>query len=229
MGETVAAGRVVVADAQATDAEVIEASWQAPERFGALHDRHLDALYRYAYQRVGPAAADDVVADTFLAAFAQRAGYDVGRADARPWLFGILTNKIARWSRTETAHYRAYARAGQAPGAGWTVEGVADRVAEQVSAQAMRQHLAAALGQLGQADRDVLLLIAWGQLSYDEVGHALRIPAGTVASRLNRARRKVRQALAEHGATGPPDQQGRGQQHHQDTDQQDAVNGKRNT
>ena len=205
MGETVAAG---VAEARATDAEVIEASWRAPERFGALHDRHLDALYRYAYQRVGPAAADDVVAETFLAAFAQRAGYDVGRADARPWLFGILTNKIARWRRTETAHYRAYARA---PG-GWTDEGVAERVAEQVSAQAMRRHLAAALGQLGQADRDVLLLIAWGQLSYDEVGQALRIPAGTVASRLNRARRKVRQALAGHGSTDQHDVARRGNQ-----------------
>lgn len=200
----------MAADVQATDAEVIEASWLAPERFGALHDRHLDALYRYAYQRVGPGAADDVVAETFLAAFAQRARYDVGRADARPWLFGILTNKIARWSRTETAHYRTYARAGHAPGTGWT-DGVADRVAEQVSAQAMRQHLAAALGELGQADRDVLLLIAWGQLSYDEVGQALDIPAGTVASRLNRARRKVRQALAG-----------------QATPTKDIVNGKRN-
>src|SRR5262245_36083785 len=103
----VAAGPVVAG----TDAEVIRASWQVPEEVGALHDRHVAARYRYAAQRVGPAAAEDVVAETFLAAFAQRHRYDLARADARPWLFGILTNKIARWARTEQGHLRAYARA----------------------------------------------------------------------------------------------------------------------
>ena len=186
MATTVAAG-------DATDSEIIRASWQAPDRFGTLHDRHVAALYRYACQRVGPAAAEDVVADTFVAAFAQRHRYDVARGDARPWLFGILTNRIARWGRTEKIHYRAYARAWQAP----VVDGEAERVAEQVSAQAMRGRLAAALCRLSRADRDVLLLISWGQLSYDEVAQALGIPVGTVASRLNRARRKVRKALAD--------------------------------
>jgi len=42
----------------------------------------------------------------------------------------------------------------------------------------------------------VLLLIAWEQLTYQEVSQALAIPVGTVRSRLNRARTKVRQALA---------------------------------
>jgi RNA polymerase sigma factor (sigma-70 family) len=192
-----AMGTAVAAGVGLTDAEIIEASWQAPERFGALHERHLATLYRYAYQRVGPAAAEDVVADTFLAAFAQRRTYDVRRDSARPWLYGILTNKIARWGRTESAHFRAYAR--QPAG---TVEGVADRVAEQVTAQAMRAALAAALCQLSPEDRDVLLLVAWGQLSYDEVGQALGIPTGTVASRLNRARRKVRLALGDNIGKG---------------------------
>ena len=41
----------------------------------------------------------------------------------------------------------------------------------------------------------MLLLIAWGDFSYEEVAYALRIPVGTVRSRLNRARRKVREAL----------------------------------
>jgi RNA polymerase sigma-70 factor (ECF subfamily) len=175
----------------ATDAEIIEASWQTPDRFGALHDRYLATLYRYACQRVGPAAAEDVVADTFLAAFAQRQSYDIARSDARPWLFGILTRRIARWGRAEKTNFRAYARAWQAP----VTEGVDERVADQVSAQAMRKRLAAALCRLSRADREVLLLISWGQLSYDEVAEALGIPVGTVASRLNRAKRKVREVL----------------------------------
>ncbi len=187
MVTALAAGRV----GEVTDAEIIRASWHSPDRFGALYDRYAMVLYGYACLRVGRSCADDVVADTFLAAFAQRQTYDVARSSARPWLFGILTNKIAERSRAEKIHYRAYARAWQNP----VVEGIADRVADQVTAQAQRGRLVAALRRLSAGDRHVLLLFAWGQLSYDEVAQALRIPAGTVASRLNRARRKVRAAL----------------------------------
>lgn len=173
------------------DSDVIRASLDAPERFGVLHERYAAALYRYAYQRLGAATAEDVVAETFLAAFAGRRRYDMTRASARPWLFGILTNKIARWGRAERAHQRAVIRAGEPP----ALEGMADRVAEQVSAQAERSRLMAALRGLNRADRDVVLLVSWGQLSYDEVAEALGVPAGTVGSRLNRARRKLREAL----------------------------------
>lgn len=191
MATTVAASRFV----GVTDAEIIRASWQTPDRFGALYDRYVRILYGYASLRVGPNAAEDIVADTFLAAFAQRCTYDVARDTARPWLFGILTKKIAERSRTEKIHYRAYARAWQAP----VAESLADRVTDQVSAQAMRGRLVSAIGRLGRADRHVLLLIAWGELTYDEVAQALDIPVGTVASRLNRARRKLRRALDDHG------------------------------
>ncbi|HEU4422395.1 MAG TPA: RNA polymerase sigma factor [Pilimelia sp.] len=182
-----AAGQV----GEATDAQIIRASRQSPDRFGTLYDRYATVLYGYACLRVGRVQAEDVVADTFLAAFAQRHRYDLARASARPWLFGILTNKIAERRRAETTHYRAYARAWQSP----VLEGIADRVADQVTAQARRGQLSAALSRLNPADRHVLLLVAWAQLSYDEVAQALGIPPGTVASRLNRARRKVRAAL----------------------------------
>ena len=65
----------------------------------------------------------------------------------------------------------------------------------RVSAAAVQRDLAAALAGLPAGDRDVLLLIAWADLSYDEVAVALGIPLGTVRSRLHRARRKVREAL----------------------------------
>ena len=69
-----------------------------------------------------------------------------------------------------------------------------------MSAQAARRALAAALATLAPAERDVLLLIAWGELSYAEIAEALGIPVRTVRSRLNRARRKLREAL---GGTDP--------------------------
>ncbi|RFU38096.1 RNA polymerase subunit sigma-70, partial [Actinomadura logoneensis] len=60
--------------------------------------------------------------------------------------------------------------------------------------------LAAAIAGLPAAQRDVLLLVAWAGLTYDEAGRALGIPAGTVRSRMNRVRAKLRDAL---GGTDP--------------------------
>jgi RNA polymerase sigma factor (sigma-70 family) len=60
----------------------------------------------------------------------------------------------------------------------------------------MRPLLDAALAGLPAGDRDVLLLVAFEQLSYQEVARALGIPVGTVRSRLHRARTTVRQVLA---------------------------------
>ena len=49
----------------------------------------------------------------------------------------------------------------------------------------------------------MLLLVAWADLTYAEVAQALRLPVGTVRSRLNRARRKVREAMPGHVADDP--------------------------
>ncbi len=135
--------------------------------------------------------ADDVVADTFLAAFRRRQGYDLRRPDARPWLYGIAANLIGKHRRAEVRMLRAFARTGAAP----AVDGHADRSDNRVSAAAVQRDLAAALAGLSAGDRDVLLLIAWADLSYEETATALEIPIGTVRSRLNRARRKVREVL----------------------------------
>src|SRR5579875_2772787 len=88
------------------------------------------------------------------------------------------------------------ASTGSAAPAESEVPGHAERVVADVTAQAMRPLLDSALATLPAGDRDVLLLVAWEQLSYEEVSLALAIPVGTVRSRLNRARTKVRQVLA---------------------------------
>jgi RNA polymerase sigma factor (sigma-70 family) len=117
--------------------------------------------------------------------------YDTSRPDARPWLLGILTREVSRRRRTESRHYRLLATAPpDLPHAGH-----ADDVAAAVTAHAARAPLATALAALKPADRDVLLLVAWADLTYQEVADALGVPVGTVRSRLNRARRIVRGEL----------------------------------
>lgn len=182
-----------------TDAEIIERSRHEPDAFAAIFDRHAPQIHRYLARRLGPQVADDLVAETFLTAFDKRQRYHVDRPDARPWLYGIATNLVGRHRREEARRYRVGAV--DHGGGDHAEHDHADRVAAEVTAQAVRSVLADALDGLSQEDRDVLLLIAWEQLSYEEVATALAIPVGTVRSRLNRARRKVRQALGEQDPT----------------------------
>ena len=179
------------------DAAIVAASVDEPEHFAALYGRYAGQLYRYAYRRVGAEHAEDVVADTFVAAFRRRDSYDSARPDARPWLFGIATKEIARWHRAEAARYRAFARSGAAP----DEDGMADAVAEAVSARAAAPALTEALASLAPGDRDVLLLAAWGELTYEQIATTLEIKIGTVRSRLHRARRIVRAHLRSRGWT----------------------------
>ncbi|MFJ9866595.1 RNA polymerase sigma factor [Streptomyces sp. NPDC101165] len=174
------------------DADIVVQSLEQPELFALLYDRYAPDIHRYAARRLGDTAADDITADTFLVAFRIRSRYDRTRPNARPWLYGIAGNLIGKQRRAEVRALRALARTGHDPvaeswGESW-VEDTDSRIAAQGP-------LAGALAGLSAPDRHVLLLVAWAELTYQEVAEALDIPVGTVRSRLNRARRKVRTAL----------------------------------
>jgi RNA polymerase sigma factor (sigma-70 family) len=182
------------------DADLIQRSLRDAEAFAVLYDRHAAQLHRYVARRLGDGAADDIVADAFLDAFRRRHKYDLDVRDARPWLYGIAANLIGKHSRAEIRMLRAYARTGRDPArTGDAVRG--DEIDSRLAAQAVQRDLAAALAALPAADRDVLLMIAWADLSYHEVAAALHIPVGTVRSRLHRARTKVRAALGGYDPT----------------------------
>jgi RNA polymerase sigma-70 factor (ECF subfamily) len=183
------------AGAPPDDAAIIERSARDPEAFAVLYDRHAATLHRYVARRLGEDVADDIVADTFLTAFRKRVGFDPSAArDARPWLYGIAANLIGKHARSEIRMLRAYARTGADPVL-TPREMTADDALSRVDSAAAHRDLAGALAALAQGDREVLLMIAWADLSYAEVATALGIPVGTVRSRLNRARTKVRAAL----------------------------------
>jgi RNA polymerase sigma-70 factor (ECF subfamily) len=175
----------------ADDASVIARSRHEPEVFSALFTRHAASIQRYVTRRIGPDAADDVVAETFLLAFLQRETYDQERAQALPWLYGIATNLIRRHRRDEIRLYRALARTGVDP----VTAPFTDRVDSIVTARMARRKLADALARMPANYRDPLLLVSWGDLSYEETALALGIPIGTVRSRVSRARARLRRML----------------------------------
>jgi DNA-directed RNA polymerase specialized sigma24 family protein len=167
-----------------TDAEAIAASLSEPNAFADVFDRHFDAIHRYLRRRVGSQIADELASETFAQAFEHRKRFDLDRPDARPWLYGIAHNLLRHHYRAEERALRAYARSFAADGA---------------VPPATPGDVAELLAELSPGERDVLLLVAWAELEYAEVAEALGIPVGTVRSRLNRARGRIRELLEPSG------------------------------
>ncbi|SEG98277.1 RNA polymerase sigma-70 factor, ECF subfamily [Nonomuraea solani] len=180
---------------EADDARVISESVRRPERFAILYDRYFPEIYQYLAARLGSAeAAEDLAAETFLVAFRKRRTFDAARGAVRPWLYGIATHLVSNHRRGLSRMLAAFRRARSAD----PVEaGPEDRVPARVDAASVRGPLAEALAGLSPGDRDVLLLVAVAGLSYEEVADSLGIPMGTVGSRLNRARKRVKAALGD--------------------------------
>lgn len=174
------------------DHAAISDSLGRPEAFAPVFERHARELHRFLSRRVGE-LADDLLGELFLTAFAGRASYRAELDDARPWLYGIATNLVRRHHRAEQTRYRALARV---PLAVVSPDDSGSAIAS-ADASLVRPRLAAALAGLKDADRDVLLLLAWAQLDQAEVAVALGIPVGTVRSRLHRARRQLQPVLAD--------------------------------
>ncbi|HSJ43588.1 MAG TPA: sigma-70 family RNA polymerase sigma factor [Euzebyales bacterium] len=178
-----------------TDAEVIGCSVRSPESFGELFDRHATTMFRYFVRRVGPDDADSLLGELFRIAFEKRTDFDTGRAEARPWLYGIASNLLARHRQREARRLDATARLVN------TSIIAPDRFSEvdaRLDASRLFPDVAAAIATLPQAERDTLLLFAWEGMPYHQIATALDVPVGTVRSRLHRARGRLRELVGEH-------------------------------
>jgi RNA polymerase sigma-70 factor (ECF subfamily) len=157
------------------------------EAFGRLVDPHLPSLHRSAVAMLArdrASDAEDVVQDTMLAAFRGLSGFK-GRSSFRTWLVAILVQQVAlarrktlRWSfsqpETEPAGNDDFVRRADA-----------------------RMDVMEMLNWLTPEHREVLVLRELEQMSYDEIAGVLNVPAGTVESRLFRARQELRKRLSE--------------------------------
>jgi RNA polymerase sigma-70 factor (ECF subfamily) len=183
-----------------SDAVIIGASLHEPVRFGTIFDRHATVLHRYLVRRLGPDEAETMVGEVFRIAFEKRHTYDLLRPTARPWLYGIATNLLAKHRRREARRILAVARlaAQRLP-----PSDLAEKVSDDIDASERWQRVAQAVTSLPEPERDALVLHVWEALSYEEVGYALDVPIGTVRSRIHRARGRLRELAdpsgREHG------------------------------
>jgi RNA polymerase sigma-70 factor (ECF subfamily) len=171
------------------DAACVRASIDHPDAFRVLFDRHNDRVRRYVVSRVGPQAADDVVADAFVAAFRARDRFDSDAgSSAVPWLLGIATNVLARHRAAERRWYAQCAAAARAVEPSPRFEDGADARADASDASAQ---LARYLRQLPRREREPLLLHAVAECSYEDIADLLDVPIGTVRSRISRGRARL--------------------------------------
>jgi len=177
------------------DAEVIELSRRDPERFTAVFDRYGDEILRYVHARLGPELAQDVTAETFLAAFRHRDRFDPSFGSARPWLYGIAARQIGKHRRTEIRRLRLLRSAAGPALAEAVAADFSARAAERVAAEGLRPRLAQLLAAMQPQDRELLLLVAWGGLSYEEAAAATNTTVAAVKARLHRIRVRTRSEL----------------------------------
>src|ERR1039458_1957328 len=82
------------------DSEIIERSAHEPEVFGAIFDRHFDAIAGFCIRRVGNTDGEDIAGNVFRWAFENRERFDLAHGDARPWLFSIANNLVREARRS---------------------------------------------------------------------------------------------------------------------------------
>ncbi len=152
------------------------------ERFEHVYEECYEAVHRYAARRVAPEAVQDVVSDTFLAAWRR---YGELSGEPLPWLLGIAR-------RTAANHRRSHARR----------DALRERLSIELDPsidQAVNDRdpqVAAALATLAERDREALMLVAWDGLEHRVAATVMGCSTGAFTVRVHRARRKLERSLA---------------------------------
>jgi RNA polymerase sigma-70 factor (ECF subfamily) len=144
--------------------------------FERLYREHRAAIFTYAAYR-DPGRAEDVVAETFAIAWRR---FDDLPADALPWLYGVARRVVAgNWRQSARHHALTNRIANEPPPTGPASDPVLIR----------------ALGELDESDRELILLVFWHDLDPGRCADSLGIARATFATRLWRAKRRLRTIL----------------------------------
>lgn len=170
-----------------SDAELLMRSRADPAAFGALYDRHGDAVYGYLARRLGAPRAEDLLSEVFLRALEGRhrvRPHESG--SALPWLYGIARNVLLKQPRTAS---QAFPHDLADPFEWASID-------DRLDADALSTALRGVLDALNENEREVLLLVSWEQLTITEVAETLGIRPGAARTRLHRARAHAAARLA---------------------------------
>jgi RNA polymerase sigma-70 factor, ECF subfamily len=155
-------------------------------------------MYRLAYMLLGSNAdAEDVLQETWTGVYKALKRFE-GRSTVRTWLTRILTTQVALWRRKRRT---GVMRSGvisldDAPTA--EDDGLPREEASASRRSDWQADLEVALDKLSLDHREVIVLREIEGFSYDEIADSLKVPRGTVESRLHRARGELRKHLKSY-------------------------------
>lgn len=155
---------------------------QRREHLEDLFLKHASVVRAYALRRIDPATADETVSEVFMIAWRR---LDDLPSDPLPWLLACARRVLANQRRAGRRRVSLEKRLSQA--------GEAYRPAE--CDDLTDRPLARALGELSEADRELLLLVAWEELEPEQASRVLGCSRRTLSVRLHRARRRLAELL----------------------------------
>lgn len=180
-------------DGELSDLELHRAALAGSgEAMAALYRRHGGLVYRFALRmsRNAP-VAEEITQEVFLALLTHLDRFDAGRGELPTWLCGIARRQL--WK------YLARSESAGALGEESTVE---LECPDAGPVEILLRHEAVAAVQAGMEElpavlREVVILCALEEMSYEQAARVLVVPVGTVRSRLHRAKARLAELL--HG------------------------------
>ncbi|HEX6684708.1 MAG TPA: sigma-70 family RNA polymerase sigma factor [Candidatus Limnocylindrales bacterium] len=190
-----------------SDEELLVAVAAEPGSIPEFYRRHVAKIMGMGFRRFSnPEDVADFVATVFLEVLRSAKGYDPRRGGAVAWLYGLAARVAARMYRKQSMAADAEQRL-----AGRSLLDADDyaRAEERIDAEARLRQVYRAMQRLGEADRQVLELVAVDGISLAEAADALKISPVAARVRLVRARRRLRDALATNHPTDRRSQDGK--------------------
>jgi RNA polymerase sigma-70 factor (ECF subfamily) len=180
-------------DGELSDEELHRAALAGSgEAMAALYRRHGGLVYRFTLQMSrNDAVAEEITQEVFLALLTQIDRFDAGRGTLPTWLCGIARRKLWKYLERNDAP-AAFdfdeESAAELPCPG---DGPAELLLRGEAVAAVR----AGMDELPAVLREVVILCALEELSYEQAAHVLAVPVGTVRSRLHRAKARLADVL----------------------------------
>lgn len=180
-----------------TDEELVVMVLEKIEYFSVLIERYREKLERYVRRRARLTDEDtqDILQDIFIKTYMNLRGFDV-RLSFSSWIYRIAHNHVVSWYRKH--HVRTKDRIGDIE------EEVLHNIAQEYNIEEeqwlgqMKETFREALEKLPDNYREIVVLRFFEEKDYGEMSDILQIPPGTVAIRLNRAKKKLHDILIKY-------------------------------
>src|SRR5262245_48381229 len=161
------------------------------DEFTDVYRAHYEDVLRFVRRRAHPMNVDDIVGETFLAAWRRRSELP---EDPRPWLFGTARNAMLNAHRGQRRQTAVAVR---------VMENGGDDSYDGVTQAEERMDLVAAWRRLSAVDQEVLALHVWEGLTDRDAATVLGCSRAAYTMRLSRSKRRLAKLFGPTGRTAP--------------------------